>query len=92
MISGAIFFTLIINTIASLQLFTEVYAMFFGQQDSGAASTAALFYVIYLFRNAFEFFNMGYASAMAWLLFIVIGIITFVQVRTSKRWVFYEGE
>jgi multiple sugar transport system permease protein len=92
MISGAIFFTLIINTIASLQLFTEVYAMFFGQQDSGAASTAALFYVIYLFRNAFEFFNMGYASAMAWLLFIVIGIITFAQVRTSKRWVFYEGE
>ena len=92
MISGAIFFTLVINTIASLQLFTEVYTMFYGQQPEGAATEAALFYVIYLFRNAFEFFNMGYASAMAWLLFIVIGIITLIQVRGSKRWVYYEGQ
>ena len=92
MISGAIFFTLIINTIASLQLFTEVYTMFYGQQPEGAATEAALFYVIYLFRHAFEFFNMGYASAMAWLLFLVIGLITLFQVKTSKRWVFYEGE
>ncbi len=92
MISGAIFFTLIINTIASLQLFTEVYAMFFGGQESGAEAQAALFYVIYLFRNAFEFFAMGYASALAWVLFVVIGIITFVQIKTSKRWVYYEGE
>jgi len=91
MISGAIFFTLIINTIASLQLFTEVYSMFYGQQESGAATEAALFYVIYLFQNAFEFFNMGYASALAWLLFAVIGVITFIQVKTSKRWVYYEG-
>ncbi|HVM19971.1 MAG TPA: sugar ABC transporter permease [Egibacteraceae bacterium] len=92
MISGAIFFTLIINTIASLQLFTEVYAMFFGGQESGAAGQAALFYVIYLFRNAFEFFAMGYASALAWVLFVVIGIITVIQVKTSKRWVYYEGD
>lgn len=92
MISGAIFFTVVINTIASLQLFTEVYTMFYGQQPEGAATEAALFYVVYLFRNAFEFFNMGYASAMAWLLFIVIGIITLLQVRLSKRWVYYEGE
>lgn len=92
MISGAIFFVLVINTIASLQLFTEVYAMFFGQQPTGAGSQAALFYVIYLFNQAFQFFNMGYASALAWLLFLVIGVITAVQVTTSKRWVYYEGE
>lgn len=92
MISGAIFFTLIINTIASLQLFTEVYSMFFGGQEPGAAGQAALFYVIYLFQNAFQFFNMGYASAMAWLLFVVIGLITLVQIKLSKRWVYYEGE
>ncbi len=92
MISGSIFFVLVINSIASLQLFTEVYAMFFGQQPSGAGSEAALFYVIYLFQQAFEFFNMGYASALAWLLFGVIGVITFIQVKTSKRWVYYEGE
>jgi multiple sugar transport system permease protein len=91
MISGAIFFVLVINTIASLQLFTEVYAMFFGQQPSGAASQAALFYVIYLFQQAFQFFNMGYASALAWLLFLVIGVITAIQVLTSRRWVYYEG-
>lgn len=92
MISGAIFFVLVINTIASLQLFTEVYAMFFGQQPSGAGTKAALFYVIHLFNQAFQFFNMGYASALAWLLFLVIGVITAVQVTTSKRWVYYEGE
>ncbi len=91
MISGAIFFVLVINTIASLQLFTEVYAMFFGQQPTGAASQAALFYVIYLFQQAFQFFNMGYASALAWLLFLLIGVITAVQVITSRRWVYYEG-
>lgn len=91
MISPAIFFVLVINTIASLQLFTEVYAMFFGQQPTGAASNAALFYVIYLFEQAFKFFNMGYASALAWLLFVVIGIITAIQVTTARRWVYYEG-
>jgi multiple sugar transport system permease protein len=92
MISGALFFVLVINTIASLQLFTEVYAMFFGQQPSGAASTAALFYVVYLFQQAFQFFNMGYASALAWLLFVVIGFVTAIQIVTSRRWVYYEGD
>jgi multiple sugar transport system permease protein len=94
MISGALFFTLIINTVASLQLFSEVYTMFFGQQEGQTVGTerAALFYVIYLFRQAFEFFHMGYASAMAWLLFAVIGIITFAQIRLSRRFVYYEGE
>jgi multiple sugar transport system permease protein len=93
MISGALFFTLIINTIASLQLFSEVYTIFYGQQQGQTAGgDSALFYVIYLFRNAFEFFEMGYASALAWLLFIIIGIITLAQFRLSKRFVYYEGE
>jgi multiple sugar transport system permease protein len=48
--------------------------------------------VIYLFRQAFEFFNMGYASALAWLLFVIIGIITLIQFRVSRRLVFYENE
>jgi multiple sugar transport system permease protein len=94
MISGALFFVVIINTIASLQLFSEVYTIFFGQQTGQSASgeTAALFYVIYLFRQAFEFFNMGYASALAWLLFVVIGLITFIQFRVGNRFVYYENE
>lgn len=91
MISGTIFFTLIVNIISSLQVFTEVYTMFFGNMRSGTASSAGLFYNIYLFRQAFEFFRMGYASAMAWLLFIIIMILTFIQLRFSKRWVYYEG-
>jgi multiple sugar transport system permease protein len=91
MISGALFFTLIVGTVASLQIFAEVYAMFFGGQRA-AVSDDALFYVIYLFRQAFENFRMGYAAAMAWLLFAVILVITFIQLRLSKRWVYYEAE
>jgi multiple sugar transport system permease protein len=91
MISGAVFFTFIINTVASLQLFSEVYTMFFGSR-TGGPQDAALFYVIYLFRQAFEFFKLGYASALAWLLFLVIGVITLIQFRVSRRFVYYEGE
>ena len=93
MISGAIFFCVIINTIASLQLFSEVYTMFYGQQQGQTAGgDSALFYVVYLFRQAFEFLDMGYAAAMGWLLFAVIGVITLAQFRLSKRFVYYEGE
>jgi multiple sugar transport system permease protein len=94
MISGALFFVLVINTIASLQLFSEVYTMFYGQQEGQSAGTerAALFYVIYLFRTAFEFFRMGYASALAWVLFVVIVVITIIQLRLSRRFVYYEGQ
>nr|ACR33050.1 ABC transport permease [Actinoplanes garbadinensis] len=93
MISGALFFTLIINTIASLQTFDEVYTAFYGsanQQTYG--NDAALFYVVYLFQQAFQFLHMGYASALAWLLFLIIVIITVVQVRLSRRFVYYESE
>ncbi|MEU4422045.1 sugar ABC transporter permease [Actinoplanes sp. NPDC024001] len=93
MISGALFFTLIINTIASLQTFDEVYTAFYGsanQQTYG--NDAALFYVVYLFQQAFQFLHMGYASALAWLLFLIIVVITVVQVRLSRRFVYYENE
>lgn len=92
MISGSIFFTLVVNTIGALQVFTEVYTMYFGQAPSSTGTDAALFYVIYLFRQAFEFLHMGYASAMAWILFIFVMILTFIQMSLSKRWVYYEGE
>lgn len=91
LISGAVFFTLIVNTISSMQIFAEVYTMFFGSMNSGAAENAALFYVIYLFRQAFEFLNIGYASAMAWLLFAITLALTVIQLRLSRRWVYYEG-
>jgi len=91
MISGPLFFCLIINTTATLQLFAEVYAMFFGAR-TGGGNDAVLFYVIYVFRQAFEFFKMGYASALAWVLFLVIALITVIQFRVGRRFVYYEGE
>ena len=91
LISGALFFTIIINTISSLQLFSEVYTIFGGQRQGLVGSDAALFYVMYLFREAFETFRMGYASALAWLLFVIVGIITAIQFRLSKRFVYYEN-
>jgi multiple sugar transport system permease protein len=93
MISGALFFTLIINTIAGLQTFDEVYTAFFGSSNQQTyGNDAALFYVIYLFQQAFQFLHMGYASALAWLLFVIIMIVTLVQVRVSRRFVYYESE
>jgi multiple sugar transport system permease protein len=90
-ISGAIFFTVIVNTIAALQIFAEVFTMFFGAR-SGPGQSSALFYTIYLFQKAFQDLAFGYASAMAWLLFVIILIITFIQVRMSRRFVYYAGE
>jgi multiple sugar transport system permease protein len=93
MISGVLFFTMIVLTINSLQMFDQAYTMFFGgQQNSTYANDAALFYVIYLFQQAFGVLHMGYASALAWLLFGLIILITAIQVRLSKRFVYYEGE
>ena len=93
MISGALFFTLIVNTIASLQLFAEVYTMYFGNWATQASTTdAVLFYVVYLFQQAFQFLHMGFAWAMAWLLFLVILAITIIQVKFGNRFVYYEGD
>ncbi|MFL6007093.1 MAG: carbohydrate ABC transporter permease [Gaiellaceae bacterium] len=92
LISPALFFTFIVLTIAGLQTFTEVYTAYFGVGSTGAeAPDAALMNVVYLFRQAFEFFNMGFASAMAWLLFVIIMIVTGLQFVFSRRFVFYQG-
>jgi multiple sugar transport system permease protein len=91
MISPALFFIAIINTIAALQTFDVVYTAFFNA-STPYGTDASLFYVIYLFQEAFAFFRMGYASALAWLLFIVIGVITIIQIVAGRRFVYYEGE
>jgi multiple sugar transport system permease protein len=92
MISPALFFTFIIQTIAGLTEFTRVYTAFFGAGTKTNQSDAALFYSVYLFRQSFEFFHFGYGAALAWLLFVIIMMITLVQVRVSKRFVFYQSE
>ena len=92
MISGALFFVFIVDSIAAFQSFTEAYTAFFGSGNTTYSNDAALFYAIYLFQQAFEFLHMGYASAMAWVLFAIIMVITFVQIRVTKRFVFLEGD
>jgi multiple sugar transport system permease protein len=92
LISPAIFFIVVVNTIAGLQTFDEAYTAFFGSGNTTYSNDAALFYVIYLFQQAFEFLHMGYASAMAWLLFALIMIVTAVQLIVSRRLVYYENE
>ena len=87
MISPAIFFVVIIGFINSFQVFTQAYVM-----TEGGPADATLFYVLYLYRQAFNYFKMGYASAMAWLLFIIIVVLTAIQFRLSSRWVYYGGQ
>jgi multiple sugar transport system permease protein len=91
MISPAVFFIVVVNTIAGLQTFDEAYTAFFGAGNTTYGNDVALFYVIYLFQQAFQFLNMGYASAMAWLLFLIIMIVTAIQASVSRRLVHYEG-
>jgi multiple sugar transport system permease protein len=87
MISPVIFFQLITGIIAALQTFTQSFIM-----TRGGPNNATLFFVLYLYRNAFQYFRMGYASALAWLLFIYILILTLFVFRSSAAWVYYAGE
>jgi multiple sugar transport system permease protein len=90
MISGALFFNVVVLTIAAFQVFDQVYLLFWRDQ-SNASPDSALFYVVYLFQQAFQQFNFGFAAAMAWLLFVILVILTFVQVKIGNRFVYYEG-
>jgi multiple sugar transport system permease protein len=85
-LSPLIFFNLIMGIIGSFQVFTQVYVM-----TNGGPGNATLVYVLKLYREAFEYHKMGYASAMAWVLFLVLLALTLVVVKTSKSWVHYEG-
>ncbi|MEV0675105.1 sugar ABC transporter permease [Actinosynnema sp. NPDC050436] len=91
-ISGTVYFTAVVNTIASLQVFTEAYTMYFGARATRSSQDdAALFYVVHLFQEAFGSLRMGYASALGWVLFLLIAAVTVVQVRLSRHYVHYEG-
>jgi multiple sugar transport system permease protein len=86
-ITPAIFFNLVMGIIGSLQVFTQAYAM-----TSGGPQKSTLFYMYYLFDMAFIKFRMGYASALAWVLFIIILVFTLLVLRSSNLWVYYESE
>ncbi|MBN2310757.1 MAG: sugar ABC transporter permease [Candidatus Hydrogenedentes bacterium] len=87
MISPILFFTLVMGLIAALQVFTQAYIMTKG----GQPGVSTLFYCLYLFQNAFEYFRLGYASAMAWILFVFIAVITVIVFKATGRFVYYEG-
>ena len=91
MISPVIFFSLVIGVIYGFQYFTEGYIAAGGQGSLGNPQGSLLFYPIWLYEQGFNFFHMGYASAMAWVLFLITMICTLVLIRTSKRWVHYQG-
>jgi multiple sugar transport system permease protein len=85
LITPTIFFNVIMGIIGSFQVFTSSYIM-----TKGGPVNSTLFYVLYLYQNAFRFFQMGYASAMAWILFIIVLALTLLQFRLAGRWVYYE--
>ena len=87
MLTPMIFFNMVLGIVGSFQVFTTAYIM-----TGGGPANATLFYVLYLFRQAFEEFRMGYASAMAWVLFVILLAFTGIQFWQAKRWVHYEGE
>lgn len=92
MISGTIYFLVIVDTIGSFQSFTEAYTAYFGAGTSAYSNDAALLYVIYLFQQAFEYLHMGYASALAMVLFVAVMVITAIQVWVGRRFVHYAAD
>lgn len=85
MMTPVIFFNLILQIIGSFQVFTTSYLM-----TRGGPNYATNFYVLYLFDNAFSWFDMGYAAALAWVLFFIILALSLIVFRSGSRWVYYE--
>lgn len=89
MLTPTILFNLVMGLIGSFQYFTQVYVMTGGK---GTPVDSTMFYALYLYRNSFYYLRMGYASALAWMLFAAILIATICVLISSKRWVYYHGE
>ncbi|MCX5759580.1 MAG: sugar ABC transporter permease [Candidatus Hydrogenedentes bacterium] len=86
MITPVIFFNLIMGVIGAFQYFTQAYVMTLGGPEDSTH-----FYALYLFNRAWRYLDMGYASAMAWILFVIVMAFTILIFRTHKRWVHYGG-
>ena len=85
MMTPTIFLTLVLGIIGSWQVFTQALIL-----TGGGPANATLFVLLYLYRKAFLIFQMGYASAIAWVLFVIILIFTLIQFGIARRWVYYE--
>ena len=86
MMTPTLFFTLILGIIGAFQTFAQFFVM-----TRGGPANATLTYVLYLYQVAFQDFKMGYASALAWVLFLILAVITFVQFWGARFWVYYEA-
>ncbi len=87
LLSPIIFFNLVLSIITTFQSFTSAFVA-----TNGGPLDSTLFLVLYIYRQAFEYFHMGYAAALAWVLFAIILVLTLVLLRSQKFWVFYLGE
>lgn len=89
MLTPTILFNLVMGMIGAFQYFTQVYVMTGG---TGSPMDSTMFYALYMYRMSFYYLRMGYASAMAWMLFVVILSATISVLISSKRWVYYHGD
>jgi multiple sugar transport system permease protein len=94
MITPTILFNLVMGLIYSVQKFTEIYVMTVGSEAHGLGGPldSTMLYAVYLYQNSFFYLRMGYSSAMAWLMFLIIFAATVLLLITSKRWVHYQDE
>ena len=90
MISPVTLFQLITGIIWSLQYFTQAFIIGGGGSTPGKPQGSLLFYALYLYVEAFEYLNMGYASALAWILFLIAAGVTWILLRSSGRWTYYD--
>lgn len=87
MLTPTIFFNLIMGTIGALKVFTSAFVA-----TQGGPNYATWFYLLHLYNKGFQILEMGYASALAWVFFVIVVSLTLVQFSLSKRWVYYEAE
>lgn len=89
MITPIIFFDLITSTIGAFQIFQEAYVM--SSNGEGGPANSLLFFNLHMWNKAFVTFEMGYAMALSWILFLMVFVLTLINLRTAPRWVHYEG-
>jgi multiple sugar transport system permease protein len=94
MISPTLLFVFVMGILGSFQIFTPVFLLGGSNYAMAAAGpqNSLLFWVIHIYNNGFFYFRMGYASALSWLLFALLVVLTILQFRLSRSWVYYEGE
>lgn len=87
MLTPTIFFNMVLGIIGALRVFAAAFVA-----TQGGPAYATWFYALHIYTKAFKYFEMGYASALAWIFFFVMLFFTYIQFRASKRWVYYAGE